>query len=278
VQDGFQLYLHAFILAKEGQWAVVQQGMNPDARLARRYHWLSTALRSFVDEPHAAVVGENQGLILNLTAHEAEVTRGKLVMIAQAHPDRILAETRRLVMARRHDVRAADVDLKRLAAVLAAAHDRGVQDFAALLLSPGLGPRTLQSLTLISEVIHGTPSRFRDPARFSLAHGGKDGHPFPVPLTVYDESIRTLKDAVGKARIGRADKLQAIRCLDRFVRRAERLEAAVDFDRYLAHERAQSASLGGRSAQGAPTPSSGRPAAPRQLELFTVEPGRGRLK
>jgi hypothetical protein len=124
-----------------------------------------------------------------------------------------------------------------------------VRDFASLLLSPGLGPRTLQALTLVSEVIHGTPSRFEDPARFSMAHGGKDGHPFPVPLKVYDESISVLRDAVSRAKLGHSDKLQAIRCLDRFARRAEPSEPIVDFDAYQAHERAISPSLGGRTVQ-----------------------------
>lgn len=269
VQDGFQLYLHGFIVTADGEWAVVQQGMNPERRMARRYHWLSTALPSFVDSPHAAVVGENQGLILNLVHHEAEPTRRALVAIAGEHPDRMAAEARRVVMARHHDVRPADVDLKRLAAVLVTAYDRGVRDFASLLLSPGLGPRTLQALTLVSEVIHGTPSRFEDPARFSMAHGGKDGHPFPVPLRVYDESIGVLREAVGRARLGNTDKLQAIRTLDRFVQRAEARDAAtVDFEGFIARERAASPQLGGRTVGGRAHPPRRAAARPAQLDLF----------
>lgn len=269
VQDGFQLYLHGFVVTQEGEWAVVQQGMNPAARLARRYHWLSTALPSFVETPHAAVVGENQGAILNLTDVGAAVTRKALVAIAREQPDRMAAECR-LVMRSQHAVQASDVDLRRLAAVLVTAHDRGVQEFAELLLCPGLGPRALQSLVLVSEVIHGTPSRFRDPARFSFAHGGKDGHPFPVPLRVYDQSIGVLRQAVDHAKLGRTDKVEAIRCLDRFVRRAETAEPTVDFEGLVAHERAESPRHGGRTVFGPARPPRSKPPSrgPQQLTLW----------
>lgn len=250
VQDGFQLYLHTFIVSREGEWTVIQQGMNPATRLARRYHWLSTNLRSFVDEPHSAVVGRNQGLILNLTHHAADPTRSALVAMSGEPPDRLAAEARRVLMSREHAVNARDVNLKRLAAVLVTAHDTGVQDFASLLLCSGLGPRTLQSLALVSEVIHGTASRFEDPARFAMAHGGKDGHPFPVPIKVYDRSIVVLRDAINRAKMGRSDKMKAIQCLDRFVRRAEASDPQIDFEAYLAHERAISHTHGGRTVSG----------------------------
>lgn len=262
VQDGFQLYLHSFVVSRDGDWTVIQQGMRPANRLARRYHWHSAHVRSFVDQPHTAVVGRNQGLILNLAHHDADPTRRALVGLSREHPGKLAVESRRILMSRDHAVRARDVNLKRLAAVLAAAHDAEVQDFASMLLCPGLGPRTLQSLTLVSEVIHGTPSRFEDPARFAMAHGGKDGHPFPVPLDVYDRSIRVLRDAVHRARrLDRSDKLRAIRCLDRHVRRVEAASPDVDFDAFIRHERAQSHAHGGRTVQG-PAP------GPRQLELF----------
>ncbi|MFC1452472.1 DUF763 domain-containing protein [Verrucomicrobiota bacterium] len=263
VQDGFQLYLHSFVLTADGNWAVIQQGMNGTRRMARRYHWLSSSLPSFVDTPHAAVVGENQGLILNLTHHDAEPTRNALAVMPREHPDRLMKEIRQVVLPRHHNVRETDVDLKRLGSVLAVAHDQGVGDFESLLLCRGLGPRTLQSLTLVSEVIHGTPSRFTDPARYAFAHGGKDGHPFPVPLKVYDESISVLKDAVGKARIGRTDKIRAVQCLDRFVRRAEQVaDAGVDLQGLIEHEREIAPELGGRTVFDRPGKR-----GPEQLEL-----------
>ena len=120
-----------------------------------------------------------------------------------------------------HDVRASDVNARRLGAVLALAHERDLRDFASLLLLEQLGPRTLQSLALVAEVVHGTPTRFDDPARFSFAHGGKDGHPFPVPLQVYDESIGVLRRALDAARLGRTDKLDGLRRLDAFTRGIE---------------------------------------------------------
>jgi len=248
VQDGFQLYLHSFIVSREGDWIVIQQGMNPALRLARRYHWLSTNLRSFVEEPHAAVIGRNQGLILNLTHRDAAPTRTALVAMTAEPPARMAHEAQRVLLRREHAVRAGDVDLKRLAAVLVTAHDARVNDFASLLLCRGLGPRTLQALTLVSEVIHGTPSRFEDPARFSMAHGGKDGHPFPVPIKVYDQSIAVLKNAVRLAKLGRSDKLKALYVLDCLARRAEAYEPAVDFEAYLNYERAISHTLRGRTA------------------------------
>jgi len=258
VQDGFQIYLHVFALTADGEWAVIQQGMNPELGMARRYHWLSRGLRSFVEEPHAAVVGENQGLIINLTHREAEDARNILPQMCREPPRTILREAARIIMPSRHDVRAKDVDLARLGAVLATAHDYGANDFASLLLCPGLGPRTLRALVLISEVIHGTRSRFADPARFSFAHGGKDGHPFRVPLDVYDTSIRVLRDAVAKARLGRTDKLAAVRVLDRIARAAEaHCRFDVDFDGLTRAEKAAS----NTKSQSIPQ------AGERQLEL-----------
>jgi len=182
IADGFQLYLHSFVIHKSGEWAVVQQGMNDANHLARRYHWHSATVRDFVSDPHTAIVGKPQGTILNLVDHRASQAQKALLTIAQEPVQATLAEIRQLAMPSHHDVRPADVDLKRLGAVLAVANETDLRDFASLLLVEGLGPRTLQSLALIAEVIHGAPSRFADPARFSFAHGGKDGHPFPVPL------------------------------------------------------------------------------------------------
>ena len=274
VQDGFQLYMHNFILSDEGDWVVVQQGMNTGTKTARRYHWSSENLRSFVEEPHSGVTGENQGKILNLTASEAKDTRGSILSLTQENPDRMMREIarisgqdyapqveldfegtkiqvrndRNLIMPSRHEVRAEDVDLKRLGSVLATAYENNNQDFESLLLTPGLGPRTLQSLTLVSEVIYGTPDRFNDPARFSFAHGGKDGHPFPVTTKIYDESIRILGDAIEKSRLGYNDKSDCIRRLNVTARQIEEnCSPMADFDALIAHEPGHSKEWGGRT-------------------------------
>jgi hypothetical protein len=222
VQDGFQLYLHSFILSDTGQWTVVQQGMREGDAMARRYHWHSAGLTSFVEEPHTAVHGANMGLILNLTAKEAGTARQGIMAITGEHPENMIPEINHLIMPRHHDVKSKDVDMKRLGAMLWLAHEQQPKDFEELLLLQGLGPRTLQSLTLVSEVVHGTPSRFRDPARFSMAHGGKDGHPFPVPTKTYDEVIQTMRNAVQKAKIGQSDKAEALKKLHEISMKAEK--------------------------------------------------------
>lgn len=324
VQDGFQLYMHNFVLSDEGDWVVVQQGMNTSTRTARRYHWSSENLRSFVDEPHSGITGENQGKILNLTDSAAKETRGTILTLTHENPDRMLREIakisgndysrqqefdfegtqevsreqlalnnakgevspsstmaspfspaptagtprnappenswqgsqilirndRNLVMPAHHDVRAEDVDLKRLGAVLATAYESDNKDFESLLLTPGLGPRTLQSLTLVSEVIYGTPSRFTDPARFSFANGGKDGHPFPVPTRIYDESIRVLGDAIEKSKLGYNDKSECLRRLSTTAQEIEKYcDPIADFDATIAREREHSKEWGGRTCK-----------------------------
>jgi uncharacterized protein len=222
VQDGFQLYIHNFILSNDGDWTVVQQGMRAGDAMARRYHWHSQHVKSFVEEPHTAICGQNQGQILNLTACEAITTRDKILDITREKPEVMMQEIQHLVMPGHHDVRSEDVNLKRLGSILWLAHDSKPADFEELLLLEGVGPRTVQSLALVSEVIHGTPSRFKDPARFSFAHGGKDGHPFPVPIKTYDEVISTLHKAVQRARIGQADKTEAIKKIHEIAARAEK--------------------------------------------------------
>ncbi len=248
IADGFQLYLHAFVVSTAGEWAIVQQGMNADSRLARRYHWHSSDVRDFTSDPHTAIVGQSQGTILNLVDARASQAQQTVLTVA-AHPvESTLAEVRKLVMPRRHNVRAEDVDLRRLGAVLAVAHERELRDFASFLLVEGLGPRTLQSLALIAEVVHGAPSRFADPARFSFAHGGKDGHPFPVPLKTYGESLSVLRRALDAAHIGHSERLDGFRRLDRLVRRVEvQQDPLADFSAALDHEHAISDSIGGRT-------------------------------
>jgi hypothetical protein len=266
VQDGFDLYLHGFIVADDGRWVVVQQGMNGASRTARRYHWLSEGLESFVDSPHAAIEGRRQGAIVNLADRRAAASRGaQLELLAHLGPDRIASEVAalerpaetaepllpHLVLPAHHDVRSGDVILRRLHGTLAAAAEQGPKDFQELLLVPGVGARTVRSLAMVAEVIHGAPCRFADPARFSLAHGGKDRHPFPVPLKVYDKTIGVLKSAVETAKLGKDDKLAALRRLDEQARRLERYATGPSLEAHLADERARSHEYGGMSVFGA---------------------------
>jgi uncharacterized protein len=272
VQDGFDLYLHGFIVTDEGRWVVVQQGMNGDRKQARRYHWLSEGLKSFIEEPHAAIDGLRQGEIVNLTDRRAAASRhGQLELLRSLGADRIARELAQLesriarspepaapeqpllphlVMPAHHDVRPGDVLARRLRGNLAAAADRGPSDFSELLLVPGVGARTVRALAMVAEVVHGAPYRFSDPARFSLAHGGKDRHPFPVPILVYDQTIRMLKSAVQKARLGRDEELGALKRLDEQARRLERDASGPSVERLIAQERRESHDFGGRSVFG----------------------------
>ena len=302
VQDGFQLYLHGFVVADDGAWVVVQQGMHEGDRLARRYHWLSEGLGSFVEAPHAAIDGPGRGTIVNLTDRRAAAARqAQIDLLAGPGPDGILRELAliggrgapppppaaptlpHLVMPAHHDVRPGDVMLRRLHGALAAAAERGPADFAELLLVPGVGPRTVLALAQVAEVIHGTPCRFADPARFSLAHGGKDRHPYPVPTLVLDRTIAVLKSAVERAKLGQDERLDAIRRLDRQARRLEGRATGPTLPDFVAAERARSPELGGRSVFGweaaavsppaaASAPSAGRP--PRHRD--TPAPRRSR--
>ncbi|HJZ69157.1 MAG TPA: DUF763 domain-containing protein [Blastocatellia bacterium] len=248
IADGFQIYLHSFVVTSNAEWAVVQQGLNDQSGMARRYHWHSASVRDFVEEPHTGIVGENQGVIMNLVDTHAKPAQIALLDIAHEDPMTILNEARHLRMPRHHEVREKNIDLKRLGGVLAVAYERDLHDFAELLLLENLGPRTLQSLALIAEVVHSAPSRFSDPARFSFAHGGKDRHPFPVPLRTYDESLNFLRASLDKAKVGDKDKLDGFRRLERFVRAVEsRFEPEADFKAAIAHEEAISPSLDGRT-------------------------------
>jgi hypothetical protein len=277
IADGFQIYLHSFLVAADGEWAVVQQGLNDQSGMARRYHWHSASVKDFVAQPHTGIVGDHQGMIMNLVDPKATSAQDAMMAIAREHPEKILRaaagrtnllpETseqvlktgRYLRLPARHEVCAVDVDLKRLGAVLALAYERDLHNFAELLLLEKLGPRTLQSLALVAEVIHGAPTRFDDPARFSFAHGGKDGHPFPVPLKTYDESLNFLRNSLDRARgvstgsdsdrvtFGK-EKLGGLRRLERFARSVEtRLQPEANFEAIVAHERAISPALNGRT-------------------------------
>ena len=307
VQDGFDLYLHGFIVTDDGKWVVVQQGMNGERGQARRYHWLSEGLKGFLDDPHAAVDGPGQGRIINLAdARAAKSRAAQMALLSDLSPEAIANEFVRiertagaverapyrssasslpsrgegarhpdaspsssgaqmdllpaeplphLVMPDRHDVRANEVVARRLHGALAAAAECGPKDFAELLQVPGVGARTVRSLALVAEVLHGTPCRFTDPARFSLAHGGKDRHPFPVPTKVMDHTIGVLRSAVRNAKLGREEELAALRRLDAQARRLERTATGPSVDKYIAGERRQSYAYGGRSIFGWEPPS-----------------------
>jgi hypothetical protein len=275
VQDGFDLYLHGFIVSDDGQWVVVQQGMNGERRQARRYHWLSENLQSFVDDPHAAVDGPAQGRIVNLADRRAQASRlAQLELLQTLGPDGIARELAliegspvpklppsaeaplqlgllpHLVLPDHHDVRGSDVVARRLHGALAAAAENGPRDFVELLQVPGVGARTVRALAMVAEVVHGAPCRFSDPARFSLAHGGKDRHPFPVPTRVYDHTIGVLKSAVENARLGRDEQLAALKRLDEQARRLERHATGPSVEHYIAQERERSHEYGGRSVFG----------------------------
>jgi hypothetical protein len=280
VQDGFDLYLHSFVVTDEGAWTIVQQGMNVERRQARRYHWLSEGLQSFVDQPHAAIEGPNQGEIVNLTDRRAADARACEVELVRGDPDRILTALHRLrdsstsphlSMPAHHDVRFSDVLLRRLRATLAVAADCGPRNFAELLLVPGVGARTIFALAMVSEVVHGAPCRFSDPARFSLAHGGKDGHPFPVPVKVYDETIRVMRAAVDHAKLGNDDKLAAIRRLDEQARVLEHAVAGPGFNEFVAEESQHVPDNGGQTVRDSGLHGDRRSSAgrrPRQLILL----------
>lgn len=267
IQDGFQLYLHSFIVTKEGEWAVVQQGMNQNERMARRYHWMSAAVKSFTEEPHTSIYGKNQGLILNLTDKNAQPLKRGILDLTRENPDKLIKEIS-LIMPRQHEVQAKDVKLKRLGATLALAHNTDITDIESLLLLQGVGPRTIQSLTLVSEVIHGTPSRFSDPARFSFAHGGKDGHPFPVPTSIYDETIEVFDKSIHLAKLGDKEKSEALRNLSKVSLEMERGFTPNDnFDKVIQKERDDSYLYGGRTVSGeAKKPD--KPKGGIQLNLF----------
>lgn len=303
VQDGFQIYLHAFVVAADGRWTVVQQGMQ--GATARRYHWLSEQVKSFVEDPHSAIEGAPADRpLVNLTDARAGDARALITGLVQQGPDRLATLVQRaqrerarlnaadappgaavhdgppgraavrdlaghdptpgrdaphLILPRHHDVRPKDVDPRRLHGTLAAACAVPAEDFEGLLLTPGLGPRTLESLALVAEVIHGTPTRFSDPARFALAHGGKDGHPFPVPLKVYDETLGVMRAAVQRARLGQTETLDALRRLDREARRLEAVATGQGVAAYIERERRLSPHYGGRTVFGR----AGEGAAPR---------------
>lgn len=267
IQDGYQLYLHNFILSDNGNWSVIQQGMHDSDGTARRYHWHSENITSFVEEPHTGINGISRGRILNLTDSEAAGNRKGILDISHTDSIDVMKDFSRLILPAHHDVQASDVDLKRLGALLYITREQQPQNFEDLLMLEGVGPRTMQSLALVSEFIHGAPSRFTDPARFSFAHGGKDGHPFPVPTKVYDESISILRKGIEKSKLGNSDKQNTLNKLHQIVTKAEK-DFTPDFDirDIIEEERQNSWRFGGKTVMGdAQKPS---PPKPIQLSLF----------
>jgi hypothetical protein len=268
IQDGFSLYLHNFMLSKSGKWAVVQQGMNDFSGMARRYHWHSSDLKSFVSDPHTAIIGTNLGEIVNLSDSRAAPAQSSIIDFLK-HPVTVqINEMRHLVMDRPHEIKEAHVNSQRLGAVLATAYDKQISQFTDFLMLEGVGPRTIQSLALVSEVIYGKPCRFSDPARFAFAHGGKDGHPFPVPLKTYDESIGVLRRAVEKAKLGVSDKLKGIEKLHKMALSVEKNnDPFADVNKLIQHERNHSYKYGGMTVKGMAMPPKKQKDA-EQLSLF----------
>jgi hypothetical protein len=221
VQDGFGIYHHSFFLSSEGEWAVVQQGMRDKDATARRYHWLGSQLKDFVDEPHAAVASDARGeSVLNMVAAESSAARNASAEFSRQGPrivDREIARVITMALPSRHwvDIRK-DVNPAHLRKVLLSTYEANPQSFEALLAVPGVGPKAVRALALVADVVYGAPASMRDPARFSFAHGGKDGHPYPVNRGVYDHSVDWLREAVNKAKIGHTDRLKALKRLAEF--------------------------------------------------------------
>ena len=219
VQDGYQLYHHAFFFTPSGAWCVVQQGMNDANGMARRYHWLSAMVRSYVNEPHAAICAEAGASTLNLVAAESDGVRSSSAELARQKPEVVLSALRglpALTMPRRHAVLIADVNPQYLERILLKTYERSPEDFETLLGMEGVGGRTLRALALTSEIIYGTPASTRDPARFSFAHGGKDGFPYPVDTGTYDRTVEVLRAAVSRAGIARSERVAALKRLAAF--------------------------------------------------------------
>jgi hypothetical protein len=223
VQDGYQLYHHMFCFTDAGDWAVVQQGMSDETGLARRYHWLGSAVEDFVCEPHSGIAAEENHPLFNMVASESGASRDASAATARMHPDKVLKELAPLPlldldMPRRHHVREhLDVDPKQLRKVLINTYESQPENFEKVLAMPGVGAKTVRSLALVGEIIYGAKPSFRDPARFSFAHGGKDGTPFPVDRDTYDRTVHVLREGISRAKLGHSDKLKALETLSRFV-------------------------------------------------------------
>jgi hypothetical protein len=219
VLDGYQLYHHVFLFTEEGEWAVVQQGMNTERRTARRYHWLSKNMKNFVVDPHAAICCNKRAKTVNMTAVESNETRKICKELACQNPDKIVKEMRditRLELKASHAIEISDINPKRLHRILTKTYETQPENFEGLLGIEGVGSKTIRALSLISEIIYGAPPSYKDPARFSFAHGGKDGIPFPVDRKTYDKSIEIIEKAIYSAKLGNREKLDAVKRLSRY--------------------------------------------------------------
>jgi hypothetical protein len=213
VQDGYQVYQHTFVVDREGSWTVVQQGMNTDNGMARRYHWLTTPV--FDSDPHAAIAGEGTD-VLNLVAGEASSNRTVATALAREEPTGVITEIKKmrtLSMPRHHEVRLADINPERLQRVLLPAYEAQPEDYTSLLAVPGIGAKGLRALSLVAELTYGEPTSVRDPVTFSFAHAGKDGTPYAVDRPTYDATTESLRAAVGEAKLGRSVKTSALKRL-----------------------------------------------------------------
>lgn len=210
IQDGYQLYHHTFIFTGKGAWTVVQQGMNDHNHYARRYHWLSEIVTDFVNEPHAAILSETRGQVLNLTAGESSEARSTITEIAtELKPEKLITDLKKLKtleLPRRHQIEVNDLHENSLTKILLSTYERQPENFEKLLGLSGVGPKTIRALSLISELIYGVAPSYHDPARYSFAHGGKDGIPYPVDRPTYDKSIEVLSKAINKARLTPSEK------------------------------------------------------------------------
>jgi len=229
VQDGFNLYQHYFLLSDEGEWTSISQGMNHKTRRARRYHWHSPTVRSFVDDPHTAIVGFEDQDVLNLVDGKADMLRTNMLSLVNETPKEIVKAVKSVSLPDRHDVKTDDINLARLGSVLDLAYNRGVEKFEDLIMLKGVGPRTLKAVALASEVIHGDATRFEDPARFSFAVGGKDGMPHPIDTKAFDETIEMLQTSVDSAKVGNKEKSKALKRLHQVAVSGENKGTPLDY-------------------------------------------------
>ena len=222
VQDGYQLYHHVIIFTPKKHWAVVQQGMNPENKTARRYHWLGDNVKDFVVEPHTAVCCDKKQTSLNMVAVDSESARQVSAAIARENPDKVLksikffvekTDAQNLTLTKRHNITLSDINPKKLNTTLLKTYEQQPENFEGLLGIKGVGPKTIRALSLVSELIYGKPPSYQDPARFSFAHGGKDGTPFPVDRKTYDKTVAAMKKAIQSSKIGNQEKLNAIKKL-----------------------------------------------------------------